>query len=139
MRLTLTWWLGHAAFSGKQAKARYNKMQTLELPCSVCEFTGLINRMQKDTQMPATTEKDCIIHILERIPGDEAQLGALRKSMVGMLYGDRTTAHTGRDEARCASMGYKYLKRHRDPVPDSAHDQHKAKKLKLTLLLLLPV
>ena len=71
-------------------------------------------------------------HILERLPGDETKLGAIRKELSGTLFGDRAKAHTGEDHARASAVGYLYLNG-KCVLKCNAYEKFKAKRLKVSL------
>ena len=93
----------HCASSS--TKSMWRSLQTIEMPCSTCEWTACLNQIQ---QNQGCTEYAAIKFVMERIPGDPEAMIRMRSRLIGQVWQDEDV-YTGLDVARCSAVFDRYL------------------------------
>ena len=92
----------HASSS---TKAMWRSLQTIEMPCSTCEWNACLNQIQ---QQQNCNEYAAIKFVMKRLPGTTTSLLRMRKRLLGQVWKDEDV-YTGLDVARCSAVFQKYL------------------------------
>ena len=92
----------HASSS---TKAMWRSLQTVEMPCSTCEWNACLNQIQ---QQQHCNEYAAIKFVLKRLPGTTTSLMSMRKRLLGQVWKDEDV-YTGMDIARCSAVFQKYV------------------------------
>ena len=91
--------------SSSSTKAMWRSLQTIEIPCSICEWTACLNEIRREKGM---TESEAIQYVLQRIPGDPAAMMRVRSRLLGQVWMDQDV-YTGLDVARTSAVFKKYF------------------------------
>jgi len=120
--------LMRAMSASSATRAKWERMQTLEVPCSVCEFQGVVHYLTK------RTKGDVFKYVLERLPGAPDDMHHMRKRIAGDTWQQRDV-HTGKDEMRATAVARRWI--HGAPkLADSAWQRYVDNKLALPLPVL---
>ena len=98
--------------ANSSTKSMWRSLQTIEMPCSTCEWTACLNQIQ---QNQGCTEYAAIKFVMERIPGDPEAMIRMRSRLIGRVWQD-VDVYTGLDVARCSAVFNRYLSK--QPVLD---------------------
>ena len=94
-----------AHHASSSTKAMWRNLQTIEMPCSTCEWNACLNQIQ---QQQGCNEYAAIKFVLKRLPGKTTALMRMRKRLLGQVWKDEDV-YTGLDVARCSAVFQKYL------------------------------
>ena len=92
-----------ATSASTATRAKWERMQTLEVPCSVCEFQGVLHYFAK------VMKGDVLKYVLERLPGAPADMHNMRKRIAGETWQQRDV-YTGKDEMRATAVARRWIK-----------------------------
>ena len=103
--------MGSKVFTSKTTHAKFMKMLTIELPCSVCEWQGALKHVSKFKKLSSI--EAAAKFVMAKLPCDPHEMRKLRLSLMGTVW-SREDVVTGKDTMRAAAVTRTFLKNETD-------------------------
>ena len=116
-RFTLTQFMGKSTCKSKATQAVFNIMQTIELPCLLCELQGALMNLRKPLKL--ASDEAAAQYLIERLPHGPDVLSRVRLSLGGQLW-KSLDFHTGLDIMRATAVTKSCLRGQNRPCEDNA-------------------